>query len=129
MSPKAIIASLAAAAALVVGSALPVSADVPTYRHKSDVPASFSERMKLAAKYVETPGSTLRATSGPIQARQVIIGSNRFMVISNVGRNSPRAVAEATRRQTSCYVSQNASFRTIRARGVVPIGYAMPCSG
>jgi len=123
------LAALSAAAALLVGSALPVAADVPTYRHKSDVPASMSDRLKLATRYAETPGGTLRAASGPVVARQVIIGNTRFIVVSNAGRNSVRDIADATRRQTDCQVSRNASFRTIRSGGIVPTGYALPCSG
>ena len=123
------LAALSTAAALLVGSALPVAADVPTYRHKSDAPASMSDRLKLAARYIETPGGTLRAASGPVVARQVLIGNSRFIVISNAGRNSVRDIADATRRQTDCQVSRNANFRTIRSGGVVPKGYALPCSG
>lgn len=129
MSPRLTFAALSAAAALLVGSALPVAADVPTYRHKSDVPASLSDRLKLAARYAETPGGTLRAASGPVVARQVVIGNTRFIVVSNAGRNSVRDIADATRRQTDCQVSRNASFRTIRSGGIVPTGYALPCSG
>ena len=129
MSLKARFATLVAASALFVGSAVPVSADVPTYRHKSEIPASMSDRLKLATRYVDTPGRTIRAASGPVQARQVVIGSSRFIVVSQAGRNSPREIAEATRRQTDCQVSRRANFRAIRKGGVVPIGYAMPCSG
>jgi hypothetical protein len=129
MSLKAILASLALSLGLVVGSAAPVSADVPTYRHKSEVPASQSERLKLAARYVETPGRALSAPSGPIMARQVVIGRSKFIVVSNAGRNSVRDITTTVRRQTDCMVSRNASFRTIRTGGIVPTGYAMPCSG
>lgn len=129
MPPRAIFASLAVAAALVVGSAVPATADVPTYRHKSDVPASMSDRLKLAARYIETPGRTLRAASGPVVARQVVIGNSRFIVVSNTGRNSVRDVADATPGNRSGPVSRNASFRTIRSGGIVPTGYALPCSG
>lgn len=129
MSPKALFASLALAAGLVVGTALPTSADVPTYRHKSEIPASQSERLKLAARYAETPGRALSAPSGPIMARQVVIGNSKFIVVSNAGRNSVRDITTVVRRQTDCMVSRNASFRTIRTGGIVPSGYAMPCSG
>ncbi|MDJ1008815.1 MAG: hypothetical protein QNJ13_13445 [Paracoccaceae bacterium] len=129
MSPKATLATVIMAAALVVGSALPAAADVPTYRHKSDVPASMSDRLKLASRYVGTPGRTLRAPSGPVVARQVVIGNSRFIVFSNAGRNSVRDIAETARRYTDCSVARNASFRTIRTNSIVPTGYAMPCSG
>lgn len=129
MSARTALSAMLTAAALLVGSAIPATADVPTYRHKSEAPASMSERLKLAAKYIDAPGGTLRAASGPILARTVIIGNSRFIVVSNAGRNSPRDVAEATRRQTDCSVARNASFRTIRSGGFAPSGYAMPCSG
>ena len=128
MSPKAVFASLAVAATLVVGSVAPAAADVPTYRHKSAAPASMSDRLKLAARYAKTPGETLRAPSGPVVARQVVIGSSKFIVVSNTGRNSARDIATTVRRQTDCQVSRNANFRTIRSGGIVPTGYAMPCS-
>lgn len=129
MSPKPLLAAAATAAAFVLGSALPVSADVPSYRHKSDIPASQSDRMKLAAAYAETPGRTLRAPSGPVVARQVAIGNSRFIVFSNTGRNSARDIADTARRYTDCSVSRSAKFRTIRSAGIIPSGYVMPCSG
>jgi hypothetical protein len=71
----------------------------------------------------------LRAPSGPVEARQVVIGNSKFIVVSNTGRNSARDIAATVRRQTDCQVSRNANFRTIRSGGIVPTGYAMPCSG
>jgi len=129
MSPKALFASLAVASALIIGSAVPAAADVPTYRHKSEIPATMSDRLKLAARYAETPGRTLSAPSGPVVARQVVIGNSKFIVVSNAGRNSVRDIATTVRRQTDCQVSRNANFRTIRSGGIAPSGYAMPCSG
>ena len=125
---------VSAAATLVafgafVATATPVAADVPTYRDKGPVPASMSDRLKRAAAYIDTPGSTLRAPSGPVRARRVIVGNTAIMVFTSTGRNSPRAIAETARRQTACNVATNAKFRTIRHNSISPIGYAMPCSG
>ena len=112
-----------------VATATPAAADVPTYRDKGPVPSSMSERLKRAAAYIDTPGTTLRAPSGPVRVRRVIVGDTAIMVFTSTGRNSPRAIADTARRQTACKVAQNAKFRTIRHNSIAPIGYAMPCSG
>ncbi|MEM9710523.1 MAG: hypothetical protein AAF871_17275 [Pseudomonadota bacterium] len=129
MRLKTPLMTLAAASLLLTGSAVPSVADVPTYRDKGAVPASASDRLKRAAAYAETPGKALSAPSGPVTARQVIIGNSRIMVISNVGRNSVRDITETARRQTGCSVSKNGTFRTIRKRSISPTGYAFFCTG
>ncbi len=126
---KAIFAAVLIAGGAFVGTAGPAAADVPTYRDNGPVPASMSERLKRASAYIDAPGTTLRAPSGPVRARRVIVGRTAIMVFTSTGRNSPRDIADTARRQTSCNVARNAKFRTIRHNSITPVGYAMPCAG
>lgn len=124
----AIAASLIATGALVA-TATPATAEIPTYRDQGPVPGSISARLKRAAAYIDVPGATLRAPSGPVRARRVIIGNTAILVFTSTGRNSVRDIAETARSQTNCKVAANATFRTIRHNSIAPIGYALPCSG
>ncbi len=126
---KAILAAALIAGGAFVGTAGPAAADVPTYRDNGPAPASMSERLKRAAAYIDAPGGTLRAPSGPVRARMVYVGGTPIIVFTSTGRNSPRDIADTARRQTGCNVARNAKFRTIRHNSIAPIGYAMPCSG
>lgn len=126
---KMLVAAGLVASGAIIASATPAMADVPTYRDKGPVPASMSDRLKRASAYIDTPGSTLRAPSGPVRVRRVIVGDTAIMVFTSTGRNSPRAIADTARRQTACNVAANAKFRTIRHNSISPIGYAIPCSG
>ena len=126
---KAILAAALIAGGTFVGTAGPAAADVPTYRDKGPVPSSMSERLKRASAYIDAPGGTLRAPSGPVRARRVIVGQTAIMVFTSTGRNSARDIADTARRQTGCNVARNAKFRTIRHNSITPVGYAMPCSG
>lgn len=129
MNMKAIFATMIAAAGLLIGSAIPAAADVPTYRHKAQVPATMSDRLKLASAYHKAPGARMQGPAGAMVARRVVVGGTEILVVTSPGRNSPRDIALAARTQTGCFVPKNASFRTIFAGGPIPKGYALPCAG